>query len=444
MYWLLTTLYSILYTCSLFLYLPVFLYDMILYRKPRINLLERAGRLSPAFQTATSEGGPRVWIHAVSVGEVSAVRALANQLQLPRDQLWISTTTATGQALALRLFEGCAHVFYFPLDWKWTSRRYLKVIRPSVVLLVETEIWPGFIAAAQSLSVPVLLINGRISDSSFRRYRFLGFFMKPLLKRIDHFCMQSQLDKQRILELGACAEKVHQVGNLKYDYSLPEDPEKLALIESVRQLLKADENDLLWICGSTEEGEERILLETFEDLRREFPILRLLLAPRQPHRCDSVAGLLESHRIHWLKRSDLGIRPEGTYSSAGRPDVLILDSIGEIAHLYQLADVVFVGGSLVPAGGHNLIEAAYLAKPILFGPHMENFRQISDSFLNSYACLQVGSGDELTDRMRDLLKDPVTRNWLGRNARKVMRENQGALQRTIQFVRQYLGKAIEQ
>ena len=363
MFRLFTVVYSILYTCSLFLYLPVFLYHVILNRRPRTHLLQRAGQVSRVVQTAASQGAPKVWIHAVSVGEVSAVRAFVDRLELARDQLWISTTTTTGQALARRLFGDRAHVFYFPLDWKWSSQRHLKAIRPSVVLLVETEIWPGFISAAESLSTPLLLINGRISDASFRRYRLVRFFMKPLLERVDHFCMQSRLDKQRILELGASAEKVHQVGNLKYDYELPDDPEKLELIETVRGLLRADEKDLLWICGSTEEGEEEILLEAFVALRHEFPVLRLVLAPRQPHRSDRVARLVESHQIRFLKRSELSVVPTKVHSSDKRPEVFILDSIGEIAYLYQLADVVFVGGSLVAAGGHNLIEAAYLAKP---------------------------------------------------------------------------------
>ncbi len=439
MFRLFTTVYSILYTCSLLLYLPVLLYDVILKRRARTNLLQRAGQVSRVVRTAPSPGTPKVWIHAVSVGEVSAMQTFVNRLELARDQLWISTITSTGQALARRLFDDRAHVFYFPLDWTWSSRRHLKAIRPSVVLLMETEIWPGFISAAQSLSIPLLLINGRISDASFRRYRLVRFFMKPLLERVDHFCMQSRLDKERILELGASAEKVHQVGNLKYDYELPDDPEKLELTETVRGLLRAEEQDLLWICGSTEEGEEEILLNTFIALRHEFP-LRLILAPRQPHRSDRVVSLVESRGIRCLKRSDLSVGLTEARSSDRRPEVFILDSIGEIAYLYQLADVVFVGGSLVAAGGHNLIEAAYLAKPILFGPHMENFREISDSFLDSYASLQVRSGTELTDRIRDLLKDPATRSWLGRNARKVVRDNQGALQRTVEFVRQYVGK----
>lgn len=448
MFRVLTTVYSILYTCSLLAYLPILLYRSIFGRKHRINLLQRVGRPAQMIRPETaSQNTPSVWIHAVSVGEVNSVRVLVEKLALAPDQLWISTITDSGQALAAKLFQDRARVFYFPLDWKWASCRYLRALQPSVVLLVETEIWPGFITAAESLSVPVLLVNGRISDASFRRYRRIRFFLKPLLSRIQHFCMQSRQDKQRILELGAPPDSVHQVGNLKYDYELPKNTQKEPLVERVRGWLQSDDRDLLWICGSTRDGEEEILLETFSVLREEFPALRLLLAPRHPHRVARIGSLLESRQLSYVKGSDLASCPVPHSDGQSvpdpleqRPEVVVLDTIGELPYLYQLADTVFVGGSLVPMGGHNLIEAAYFGKPILFGPHMENFREISDSFLNAYAALQVRSGTELTSRIRELLKDPVSRKWLGRNARKVIRDNQGALQRTVGFVRQYLEK----
>lgn len=433
-------LYSLLYTLSLLVYLPLFAYRLIFEKKHRIDWLQRLGLRPPAAEGAPA--GPVVWIHAVSVGEVNVVRPLVKQLGLGPRQLWISTTTDTGQALAQRLFQEVARVFYFPLDWKWACRRYLLALRPAVVLLVETELWPGFIAAAKSLSIPVLVINGRISDTSFRRYGRIRFLLKPLLQQIERFCMQSRLDKERILQLGAPAERVRQVGNLKYDYHLPPSPEKERLVERMERLLKRGQEDPLWVCGSTREGEEEILLSAFRDLRAEFPSLALLIAPRHPHRGEGIARLVRSQGWNCVRRSEF-VETEGDgweeTRLPARPDVLILDSIGEIAYLYQLAEVVFIGGSLVPTGGHNVIEPAYFGKPILFGPHMENFREISTTFLESYAALQVASAGELAAQVRELLKDPVTRRWLGRNARKVIRDNQGAVKRTIEAVARYTG-----
>ncbi|MFQ5928340.1 MAG: 3-deoxy-D-manno-octulosonic acid transferase [Acidobacteriota bacterium] len=424
--------YSIFYTALLIFYLPVFLYRVIFQDKSFTGLLKRIS--IPALRISSDSKEPRLWIHAVSVGEVKAIQPLVDALSLNPDRLLISTITDTGQSLAQSLFRERFQVLYFPLDWKWTCRRYLQAIRPSAVLLTETEIWPGFISAAQSLNVPVLLINGRFSDRSFRRYRRIRFFLRPLLQRIAHFCMQSRQDKERILELGAAPSRVNQLGNLKYDYQLPKDLEKRQTLELVRKVMKFAAHDLLWVCGSTREGEEEILLEVFQALAREFPSLRLLLAPRHPHRAAGVSKLLEDRRLNYLKRSQLNSQ------TSTPPQVLLLDTIGELSYLYELADVVFVGGSLVATGGHNIIEAAYFGKPILFGPHMENFREISTAFLESYAALQAQSGEELISKIRDLLKDPAARKWLGRNARKVIRDNQGAVRRTVEIVREYLEK----
>jgi len=429
-------IYSILYTFSVILYLPFFLYRVVVQDKSLANLFKR---FSPpaALPLPGSDGAP-LWIHAVSVGEVKAVEPLVRALAADSRKIFISTITDTGQGLAQSLFAGRAQVIYFPLDWQWLCRLYLKRIRPSAVLLMETEIWPGFIAAASRLEIPILLVNGRISDHSFRRYQRIRFFLSPLLKLISHFCMQTRQDKNRILELGAPADRINQMGNLKYDYQLNEVQEKTEMVEQLRKILKPAADDLLWICGSTREGEEKILLDVFQSLSQEFPTLRLLLAPRHPHRAEGIGRLLKSRQFRYFQRSQLNSQ------EVGPSPVLILDSIGELSYLYELADVVFVGGSLVATGGHNVIEVAYFAKPILFGPHMENFQEIASAFLKSYAALQVQSAEELTSKIHDLLKDPSTRRWLGRNARKVMRDNQGAVERTTQIVRQYLERAAEQ
>lgn len=425
-------LYSIFYTFSFILYLPFFLYRVVVEDKSLVHLLKRFS--PPKAPPATASPGSTLWIHAVSVGEVKAAEPLIRALTEDSRNLFISTITDSGQGLAESLFGDQAKVFYFPLDWQWLCRMYLSRIRPSAVLLMETEIWPGFISAAASLEIPILLINGRISDQSFRRYQGIRFFLAPLLELISHFCMQARQDKKRILKLGARADRVNQMGNLKYDYQLTEIPEKTAMVQRVENLLKPAADDFLWICGSTREGEETLLLKVFQSLSQEFPNLRMLLAPRHPHRAQEISRQLTHHGFSYLRSSQLDSH------KIDSPRILILDSIGELAYLYQLADVVFVGGSLVATGGHNIIEAAYFAKPILFGPHMENFTEVSSAFLNSYAALQVQSAEELTSKLHDLLRDADTRRWLGRNARKVVRDNQGAVERTIQVVRQYEGR----
>ncbi len=433
-------LYSILYTIFLALYLPVYLYRTASERRKPTHLLQRVGRLPFVVREearrasfSTQRRSATVWIHAVSVGEINVVKPLVDRLALNPEQLFISTSTETGQELGQNLFRNRARIFYFPLDWKWVCRRYLRSIRPSVVLLTETEIWPGFITAAKSLKIPILLINGRISDASFRRYQRIRFLLTPLLVHIDHFCMQSRQDKERLLKLGAPAPRVHWIGNLKYDCAMAECAGPGTLVETLAQTLKSGPDDLLWVCGSTQDGEERMLLDVFASLREDFPSFKLLLAPRHPHRVDSVARLVEARHLTYVKRSQLQF---GNISTS--PTILLLDSIGELSCLYQLADVVFIGGSLVPRGGHNIIEAAHFGKAILFGPHMKNFQEISESFLESYAALQVRSTEELRSRINDLLQDPAARNWLGRNARKVIRDNQGAVRRTVEIVREYL------
>ncbi len=427
-------IYSILYTFLLIFYLPLFVYRVLVQGKDPSILLRRIG--APPLRNSSDPARPSIWIHAVSVGEVKAIEPLVEALALNRDQLFISTITDTGQSLARSRFQDRAWVFYFPFDWKWICRLYLRRLSPTCVLLAETEIWPGFISAAESLGIPVLLINGRISDRSFRHYRRIRFLLRPLLHRISLFCVQTRQDRDRIVELGAASSRVHQLGNLKYDYQLAQLPEKTQMLQVIQAVLKPDPDDLLWICGSTREGEERTLLEVFRSLSEEFPSLRLLLAPRHPHRVDEIARLVEAAQMSYLRRSALNAQEPDP------PKVLLLDTIGELAYLYQLADVVFVGGSLVPTGGHNIIEVAYFSKPILFGPHMENFKEISSAFLESNAALQVHSGEELPGKIGELLKDPGKRKALGGNARQVIGGNQGAVGRTLDIVREYLRTSV--
>ena len=427
---LLVAAYALAYTLGLILWLPLRLLRYLGGHRP---VAFRKRMTVPDCVSPPPSGRARLWVHAVSVGEVNSIRPLIDALNLKSSQLCISTTTETGQRLARQLFRDRARIFYFPLDWPWLCRKYLRSLDPAAVLVVETEIWPGFIAAARESGVPVVLVNGRISDRSFARYRRFRRPLRPFLRQLDRLCMQSARDRDRIVELGSPASRTGSVGNLKYDYSLGRDTGRAALTRRIRNLFGADP---IWVCGSTREGEEEQLLDAFQETRREFPDLRVVLAPRHPRRSDEISGLLRQRGLVHLKRSSLnGFRDTG---SPSRPEVLVLDTIGELAHLYELAQVVFVGGSLVAWGGHNIIEAAHFGKPILVGPHMHNFRDMARNFLDGGAALQVRNSGELARRLRELLGSEAARRGLGDNARRILRENRGAVDRTARIVDEYL------
>ena len=423
-------LYSVLYTLVFFVYLPLYLLRSRREGR-RLHLAERAGSLPDSLRHlhGNAEKAP-IWVHAVSVGEVNVIKPLIEALRL-HAELCISTTTETGQKLGRKLYPK-EPLFYFPLDWGWSCRRYLNAVRPRLVLVAETEIWPNFLFQAARARIPVLLVNGRISDRSFTRYRKVRRFLAPSLRLIRSFCMQSRQDKQRIIELGAPADRVIRVGNLKYDYELRPDPEKQQMVQTLSAVLRPDPSALLWVCGSTREEEEGQLADVYLALRQDFPALRWLLAPRHPHRSEEIVRLLTARGLRPTLRANLAVGKTA--------EVLVLDTIGELAYLYQLADLVFIGGSLVTWGGHNIIEAANFGKPITFGPHMQNFREIADTFLQAYAAVQVSSKEELVSRSKDLLQDPAARKWLGGNARRVVRENQGAVKHTVEVVKAILSE----
>lgn len=422
-------IYSILYTLLVILYLPVLAYRVLLQNKRFSTLIKRLS--IPEMPPSKYTSAP--WIHAVSVGEIKAVQPLVEALLKDHKIVLVSTVTETGHSLACSLFPDRVHIFYFPIDWKWLCYKYLRLLKPSYILLAETEIWPGFINTAHSLQIPVLLINGRISSRSFSQYYKIRLFLQPLLQQVEIFCMQSRQDRDRIIKLGALPDRVYEMGNLKYDYQLPENSTREKVRDMIGDLMVNQPQNLLWVCGSTREGEEEIILPIYKQLLSDFPSLRLLLAPRHPHRVETISKLVENLGFSSCRRSQLKT------NQFHSPQILLLDSIGDLSYLYKLADVIFIGGSLVKKGGHNIIEAAYFAKPILFGPHMENFQEISQAFLNSYAAVQVESVPELTLKLRELLKDPKARKWLGRNARKVIRKNQGAIHRTLEIMQNYKG-----
>jgi len=427
-------LYSFFFTLGFFLALPYFLVQAVSHKKYSANMVQRLGFLSVG-KYAQTQGG--IWIHAVSVGEVLAILPLVRMLGQRRPDLPIvvSTTTITGQDLANQKLTGTAQILYFPLDWTFAVRRSLNQIQPRLVLITETEIWPNFLWECKRRGVPVLLINGRISDRSVRRYRGIRWFMKRVLSCFNYCCMQSQSDLDRIRSLGAAPETSEVCGNLKYDLRMPDGLEEKAV--GYRHLLSLTGDSFLVIAGSTMKGEELLVLSAFRKLREKNPQAILLLAPRHPERFDEVEQLLRQQSFCFRRRSAL--TPGSLPGPADRPvEVVLLDSMGELAALYALADLVFIGGSLVTTGGHNLLEPALHKKAVLFGPCMTNFREMTADFLQEGAAMQVQDQDVLAEKLVELCAHPEFRKDIGERGFQIIARNRGATDRILKRIEEVL------
>jgi len=412
--------------------LPYWLYQMVRHGKYRTGLAERLGRvpqrlLDPAEAPHRSAVHSRrvIWIHAVSVGEVLAVSGLVEKMrrEFPDHRVLLSTTTDTGQALARKRF-GEGNVFYFPLDFAFAIRPYLEELQPELVVLAETEFWPNFLRLTHASGARIAVVNARISDRSWPNYRRFRWALRKMLAHVDLFLAQTETDKERLQSIGADSQRVQVTGNLKFDLSLPSSP---AIVDSLRQALAADRAGPVLVCGSTVEGEEPLLLKAFENLRVGHPRAMMILAPRHPERFDEVAILVRQLGIPSFRRSQW----QGESLAGG---VLLVDSIGELAALYALADVAFVGGSLVPRGGHNIIEPAQHGVAIVTGNHTENFRDIVGLFQRRDAVRIVGMA-ELPLTFMQLLADDAERRALGRRAQETMRSQMGATARTLEALK---------
>lgn len=432
-------LYSLLLTLAALALLPYFVWQAVVHRKYLHNLAERLGRLPEKWR---ADERPTLWLHAVSVGETLAALPLLKALraEFPAHRLIVSTTTATGQQVARERAAEADGVCYFPFDWRFAVRRSLAIIRPQAVILMESELWPNFLAECHAQGIPVLVANGRISDRSFRRSQRVQRLLKPLYRQVSRFLMQSAADVERAVALGAEAACVEVSGNLKYDIGatgLTAKQQAIAQELNDAYTLTASDAPLI-IAGSTTEeageNEEQMLLEAFRALRNTAvgARARLLIAPRHPERFAAVAARLADAGFQWSRRS--------TQQPAPEAEVILLDSIGELAALYPFAQIVFVGGSLVRKGGHNILEPALFGKPIVVGPHMENFRAIAQEFLQREAVLQLKSGDrqtlitQLSATFERLLHDQAYAQRFGTNARQTIEANRGATERTVAAV----------
>jgi 3-deoxy-D-manno-octulosonic-acid transferase len=425
-------LYNGLLLLASFGALPYFAVKSLRTSKYRAGLRQRFGHFPPEI-VPTLLGVRPLWLHAVSVGEVIAAVPLVNALRqrFPHLPVLISTVTETGQATAREKMaaEAC---LYFPLDYAWVVRRVVARLRPRLFLMVETEIWPNFLRELTRQGVPAILVNGRISPRSFRGYRRLRPFMCQVLQSITTLSMQTKLDAERIIAIGADPSRVHITGNIKYDLHLT--PLSGAEEQQLRDDLGIGKAPV-FMAGSTHRGEEDIAIEAYLQARAQVPTLRLLLAPRHLDRLDEIEALLRKHQLTVQRRSRACLPFQ-----SGEAPVLLIDTIGELAKLYAVGTVVFVGGSFAPIGGHNVLEPAAHRKAILFGPYMHNFHQIAAALLEAGGALQVQKAEALGEQVGVLLQQPEHRQAMGDAAHQVLRANQGAIARTVQLIEQMLGQ----
>ena len=424
--------YSLLTLVVFLVVSPYFLYQAIRHGKYVGTLRQRLGYLPISFNV---DGEQSIWIHAVSVGEALTARALAADLKTryPRLRLFLSTTTIAGQQVARRRLQDVDAVFYFPFDWTFTVRRTLDVVKPRVFIMMETEIWPNLLRECRRRGIRTVMINGRISSRSYPRYRLVRPFFRRVLAEVDRFCMQSEESARRLIDLGADPSRVTVTGSLKFDsLEIPAPPSLGKPRERVLRFFRLAPNRVVLVAGSTMRGEEDTVLRAFSRIKALSPGALAILAPRHPERFAEVEALARGAAFHTVRRSELPIDAEP------RADVVVLDSIGELAQVYQVATVAFVGGSMVDHGGHNILEPAIFGKPIVFGPHMQNFKEIADAFLASRAAVQVHSERELEHALLTLASDPARRAGLGAAARALVEANRGAKEKTLAAIAELL------
>jgi 3-deoxy-D-manno-octulosonic-acid transferase len=416
-------LYSLVMVALFVVASPYFLYQAIRYKKYVGTLAERFGLLPISLNL---DGEASIWIHAVSVGEALTARAIAADLKerYPRLRLFVSTTTLAGQQIARRNFQMADGIFYFPFDLPFIVNRTLRVVRPRLFIMMETEIWPNLLKACRAGGVRTMMINGRISARSYPRYRMVRPLFRRVLTLVDRFCMQGEESARRIIDLGAPPDRVTVTGSLKFD-ALQVAPIQGRPGERVLRFFQVTEGRPVIVAGSTMPGEDELVFRSFERIRTMTRHPLLIIAPRKPERFDEVLLLAQQSGFRAARRTELTIDQEP------RADVVVLDTIGELAQVYQAATAVFVGGSLVDTGGHNILEPAIFGKAVVFGPHMQNFAEIAETFLRHEAAVQVKNASELEAALLDLITNRERRERLGDAARALVEANRGARAKSL-------------
>ena len=420
-------IYSLIYSLTFIIALPFYLLFRKIKGKASIKIKNRLGFGLPVFSFS---GKKPIWIHAVSVGEVLASKPLVMQLQKNYSDMPIvmSVTTQTGWNTAVSVFGDSVILTNFPFDFGFSVKRYIKHFHPQSVIIMETELWPRFCRTVKKFSIPLILVNGRISVTSLPQYRRMKFFVKRVLGLFDLLIVQTALYRERFIEIGAEAKKIIIAPSLKYHRSNFELNE-----EQKKKFLRATgfgKNDVIITGGSTHQGEEDALLSVFNSLSKDRPDLRLIIAPRRPERFAEVEMLIAKSGLSYVKRSDLNIKRSWK--------IMLLDKMGELKSCYSVSRIVFVGGSLIPHGGQNLLEAAAFSVPVLFGPHIYNFIETADMILDSGGGFMVRDERELHNTFSFLLENSLECETAGRAARSVIDANQGGLDIVMSSLRRYI------
>jgi 3-deoxy-D-manno-octulosonic-acid transferase len=419
------SLYSALVLIAAVLASPWFIYQALRYKKYVGSFGQRLGYLPVSFNM---DGDDSIWIHAVSVGEVLTARPLISELKrrYPNLRMFLSTTTMAGQQLARRSVRDVDAVFYFPFDFQFVIRRTLDLVRPKLFIMMETEIWPNLLRECRKRGIKTAVVNGRLSARSFPRYRMIRPMMRRVLDHVDRFLVQSEESARRFIDLGADPARVVVTGSLKFDsLEVSSTALQARARDRVLRYFRVSASRPVIVAGSTMKGEESAVLQAFRRVRSVAPNTLLVIAPRNPERFGEAEQLARQEGWKVSRRSDLGIDAEP------RVDVVVVDTIGELATIYQIATVVFVGGSLVATGGHNVLEPAVFGKPIVFGPHMQNFVEIAEAFVSNGAGVQLNGEAELEEAFLSLMSDPVRRARLGAAARALVEANRGANEKSV-------------
>lgn len=413
---------------------PMVVYRMVRYKRYRAGWANRFGKIirkDPALRKC-------IWIHAVSVGEVNATKTLVAELEnkFSDFEIVMSTTTDTGFARANALFGQRLNVFYFPFDISWIIRRVFGEIQPAICLLMELEVWPNFVHIAQQLNIPVVVVNGRLSNKSFSRYKKIKPIAKKIFRKLSLILAQTDEYAQRFKEIGAPVERVIVTGSLKYDTAQTED--KIEGADMLAVQLNIEER--LWVAGATGNDEEKMLLDVYQNLKQQdqFNDLRLVIVPRKPERFDEVAQIITEAGFDFVRYSS--IKNTDTRQSDKTP-VILGDTMGDLRKFYSLATIIFVGRSLVPMGGSDMAEAAALSKPTIFGPHTFNFKQTVDALLKDKGAVMVKDKQDLLQTMQKCLNEPDFAQTIAQNGQEVIKKNQGATAKTIEQIAKFLDTA---
>ncbi|MDP3980334.1 MAG: glycosyltransferase N-terminal domain-containing protein [Chlamydiota bacterium] len=419
-------LYQIFFAMGFTLLSPLFLYAFVRRHKWKRGLKQRFG-IYPHSYAPKDPKQKTIWFHAASVGEVGTITDLVRVLkkEQPLYKIIITTLTSTGQDLVRKKLPDEKNIYYYPFDFTFSVERAISMFEPDFFILVEAEIWPQLLYRLQSRAIPTAMVNVRMSKRSFRRYYFFRFFIRLFIEKMAFITVPSQEIADQMILLGARKDGVHITGNLKYDkpyFRVPEEGQ----LEKLRSGVGFDRNHMILLCGSTHPGEEEILIRVYGALKNQFPMMRLIIAPRHPKRSIQISAILNKSNISYEMRSMLKANTV--------KDVLILDTLGELEGLYAIADIVFIGKSLTKKGGQNMMEPARYAKPILFGPHMENFREMSSVFLKENAAIEVQDEKDLRDVVKNLMASKAKRASLGEKAQQIWMQHSGAFDKHISII----------